>query len=148
MSTSAPPASPSPAARSAFPWRAIVVLLAVFVLGGAAGFALGRTSAMRELDRKMGGPPAEARAAFRLEAMRRHLDLSDAQVDQLKTVLADAERERDQIMTSCGPGLEDLRERTDAKVRTILTEAQQKKFDELEERRRKHGFGPHGPPPP
>ena len=52
-------------------WKPIAILIAVFLLGGIAGAGAGRALAMKELAGAMRGPPTEARARFRLEAMRR-----------------------------------------------------------------------------
>lgn len=122
--------------------KAAVVLAAVFVLGGAAGAAVGRITAIRELRHMMEGPPGESRARFRVEAMRRHLELSDEQVTRIQSVMSDTDAERDRLMASCGPGLDDLRKRTDARVREILSEEQRRRFDQLH-----HGRMP-GPRPP
>jgi hypothetical protein len=141
------PASP-PGSGSAR-YKAVLVLAAVFALGGVAGAAVGRVTALRELRRTMEGPPAEARARFRLEALRRHLDLSEDQLARMRTVIDEAESERDAAMAACGPGLDELRRRTDTRVREILNEEQRKHFDELEARRGHHGGGPRpGRPPP
>ena len=127
------------------------MLAAMFVLGGATGGAIGRASALREMRHMMEGPPGEARANFRLEALRRHLDLSADQVDKMRAVMAEADAERDKAMAACDPGMEELRKRTDAKVRAILNDEQKKRFDELQKRRGRPGpwmGGPMGGPPP
>lgn len=149
-----PEASSNGAARSGSPanggaWvKAIAVLAAVFVLGGAAGIAVGRASAMREVRRMMEGPPGDARERFRVEALRRHLDLRADQVERVRAVMAEADGERDKLMSACGPGLDDLRRRTDARLREILDEEQRKRFDELSKRRgRPPGPWMDGPPP-
>ena len=129
--------------------KAAAVLVAVFLLGGLAGGAVGRTTAFRELNRMMEGP----RARSHLEAMRRHLDLRDDQVPRVRAILDEADAEREKLMGNCGPGLEDLHKRTDARVREILDDEQKKRLDALGARRghRHHGpWGgpPHRPPPP
>ena len=136
-------------------WKPIAVLVAVFLLGGVAGAGGGRLLAMRELAGTMRGPPAEARARFRLEAMRRHLDLDDAQAQELEAILDEAETEREALMRSCGPGLEELRARTEARVDAVLRPDPRARPQELERRRPRrppHGGGPRGPgdhhPPP
>ena len=95
----------------------------------------------------MEGPPGDARASFRLEALRRRLDLRPEQVDRVRALMAEADAERDKLMGACGPGLDELRRRTDAKMREVLDDDQRKRFDELSRRR---GPGPwnEGPPPP
>lgn len=135
-------------------WKTIAVLVAVFLLGGLAGAGGGRFLAMRELAGTMRGPPAEARARFRVEAMRRHLDLDDAQARELEVIFDEAETEREALMRSCGPGLEELRTRTEARVDAVLRPEQRARHEELERRRPRrppHGGGRHGPgdhPPP
>ncbi|APR85000.1 Hypothetical protein A7982_10349 [Minicystis rosea] len=128
--------------------KAAAVLVAVFLLGGLAGGALGRMTAFRELNRMMEGPHARSR----LEAMRRHLDLRDDQVPRLRAILDEADAERDKLMGQCEPGLEALHKRTDARIRELLDDEQKKRLDALGARRghRRHGpWGgpPHGPPP-
>lgn len=140
------PGAAAPAPRGAR-WKAAAVLAAVFVLGAAAGGAVGRMSAIRDFGRVMQGPPSEARARFRMEALRRHLDLSEEQTARVRAITEEADAERDKLMASCGPGLDDLRRRTDARVREVLTDAQRKRLDELDARRGRRGPWPGGPPP-
>lgn len=129
-------------------WKAVAVLISVFVLGGAAGAAAGRITAMREMRHLVEGPPLEARARFRVEAMRRHLDLRDDQVARVRAIMDEADGERDKLMAGCGPGLEELRARTDTRIREVLDEPQRRRFDDLAARRG-HPRGPgHWPPPP
>lgn len=147
--TEGPPATPSGPGSPRL--KAALVLAAVFALGGFAGVAVGRVSALRELRQTMDAPPAEARTQFRLDAMRRRLDLSDDQLTRLRAIMSEADSERDTLMAKCGPGMDDLRKRTDERVREVLTEEQRKRFEEMEQRRGRHsgGRGPgHGPPPP
>lgn len=145
----APASPPRPApATTAARMKAVGVLAAVFLLGGAAGGAVGRMSAIRDLGRVMQGPPAEARARFRMEALRRHLDLREDQTARVQAIMEEADAERDKLMASCGPGLEDLRKRTDARIREVLSEDQRKRLDDLDARRGRHGPPWPGRPPP
>ncbi|WP_437296566.1 hypothetical protein [Sorangium sp. So ce426] len=137
-------ASPPALAR----WKPLAVLAAVFLFGGVAGAAIGRVTALRDLEATFRGPPTEARAQFRLKAMRRHLDLSDRQVRELRATLAEAEAERDRLLSECRPALDALRDRTDARVKGVLTPEQLTRYEELEaERRRRPGPPPFGPGP-
>ncbi len=142
------PPRPAPATSAGSRMKAVGVLAAVFLLGGAAGGAVGRMSAIRDLGRVMQGPPAEARARFRMEALRRHLDLREDQTARVQAILDEADAERDKLMASCGPGLEDLRKRTDARIREVLSEDQRKRLDDLDARRGRHGPPWPGRPPP
>jgi hypothetical protein len=136
-------ASPRPPSRG----KAVALLTAVFLLGGIAGGAAGRLTALREMGRMMAGPPPEARARFRMEAMRRHLDLRDDQLARVRAIMTEADAERDRLMDTCGPGLEELRRRTDDRVREVLDEEQRRRFDDMGSRRGKP-HGPRHPPPP
>ncbi|WP_437529321.1 hypothetical protein WME79_47510 [Sorangium sp. So ce726] len=138
------PASPPALAR----WKPLAVLAAVFLFGGVAGAAIGRVTALRDLEASFRGPPAEARAQFRLKAMRRHLDLTDRQVRELRATIAEAEAERDRLLSECRPALDALRDRTDARVKGVLTPEQLTRYEELEAERRRHpGPPPFGPGP-
>jgi Spy/CpxP family protein refolding chaperone len=124
--------------------KAAAVLVAVFLLGALAGGAVGRVTAFREFNRVMEGP----RSRSRLEALRRHLDLRDDQVPRVRAILDEAEAEREKLMGNCGPGLDELHKRTDARVREILDDEQKKRLDALEARRGHRKHGPWGGPPP
>ncbi|MDC0679508.1 hypothetical protein [Sorangium atrum] len=138
------PASPPALAR----WKPLAVLAAVFLFGGVAGAAIGRVTALRDLEATFRGPPTEARAQFRLKAMRRHLDLTDRQVRELRATIAEAEAERERLLSECRPALDALRDRTDARVKGVLTPEQLTRYEELEAERRRHpGPPPFGPGP-
>jgi hypothetical protein len=127
--------------------KAAAVLGAVFLLGGLTGGAVERVRVARELGRIMDGPPREARTRFRMEALRRHLELRDDQVAPVRAVLDQGEADRDEAMKGCGPGLDELHRRTDARLRELLDDEQKKRLDALEARHRRHWGGPpHGPP--
>jgi len=125
-------------------WKPVAVLAAVFLFGGITGAALGRMTAIRDLQSTFRGPPTEARAQFRLEAMRRHLDLTDDQVRRLEAILSEVEAEREKLLSTCRPGLDALRDQTDARVKEILTPEQRALLETLDTRRRHHG--PHRGP--
>lgn len=122
--------------------KAGIVLVSVFLLGGVAGAAASRAMVLHQLRSTMDAPPSQARAHFRLEAMRRHLDLSDDQVKKLETILGAAETEREARMEPCRPALDELRTRTDAQILEVLTPDQRVRYQELPSR-----HGPFGGPP-
>jgi hypothetical protein len=128
--------------------KAALMLAGMFLLGGVAGVAVGRLSALHDLRRMVEGPPAEARVNFRVEVMRRHLDLSPDQVVRVRAVMEQIDAEREKLMAACSPGMEELRQRADAQLREILNEEQRRRFDEMRAHHR-HGNAPWmGPPPP
>lgn len=134
--------------------KSVAWLVAVFLLGGAAGAGFGRAGALRELEGALRGPPTEARARFRIEAMRRHLDLDEGQSARLAAIFAEAEAERERLMETCRPGLDELREKTEARVKGELTPDQAARYEEVGPGRpRGRRGGPDGPgrpggPPP
>ncbi|WP_437287808.1 hypothetical protein [Sorangium sp. So ce406] len=138
--TERPSSPPSPAR-----WKPLAVLAAVFLFGGVAGAAIGRGTALSDLEATLRRPPTEARAQFRLGAMRRHLDLTSDQVRELKATLAEAESERERLLAECRPALDELRDRTDARVKSVLTPEQRARYEELEAERRHRPGPPHGP---
>ena len=139
MTSATSPTSPSSPSR----WKPAAVLAAVFLFGGVAGAALGRMTAIRDLQSTFRGPPTEARAHFRLEAMRRHLDLTDDQVRRLEVVFSETEAEREKLLDACRPGLDALRDQTTSRVNEILTPEQKARHEELEaERKKRHPRGP------
>ena len=139
---SAAPASavvPTPAPPR---WKPIAVLAAVFLLGAVAGGGVVRATALRDIEQTFRGPPREAHAHFRIQAMRRHLGLTDAQLTEIEALFADADAERQRLLSTCGPGLEELRARTEGRVREILTPEQRATYDE----RKRRSPDPPGPP--
>lgn len=119
----------SPRAKSA------LVLMGVFALGGVSGAAGMRAYGIQQF-RAAVDSPGEARAKFRLEAMRKKLDLTDEQVAKIEIILKDAEVLRDERIQPCKGGLDEIREKTDARINEILDERQRERFREFQERRR------------
>ena len=118
--------------------KAIGILAAVFVLGGAAGGAATWAVAVRRLDATMRHAPETARMKFRLEAMRRKLDLTDDQVQKLEAIFEKSGPEKQEALEGCKPKLEALRERVRSEVDAVLTEAQRTKHQEMRKHRRGH----------
>lgn len=127
--------------------KAALVLVGVFALGGVAGAAGSRAYVLHRFRSSMDAPTPEARAHFRVEAMKRHLDLSDDQVTKIETIFKEADGERDKRMSACQPGMDQLRKDTEAKILDVLRPDQRDRFKEIAAHRGPFG-GPHGPPPP
>ena len=106
--------------------------------------------------RMRGGPPNPQEQVKRLT---KALNLTEDQQTQLKQIFADQEKSREQdreAMQNASPEerrahFEQTRQQMDAKIEAILTDAQKKKFSEMQAnmKQRMHGEG-HGqqPPPP
>ena len=82
------------------------------------------------------------RGEKRLERMSAELNLSADQEAQIKTIMQDAGQERKQIIELVGsreeakPELRELHIRTDAKIKEVLNDEQDARFDELKAERK------------
>jgi Spy/CpxP family protein refolding chaperone len=104
-----------------------LVLVFVFALGCVTGAALdllyhGRVRAGRAA--AGGRDPQE-----RFEAMRRDLNLTDEQATQIRAILDETRNEYRQLRTEMRPRFEEPRLKARARIRALLTPAQQQKFD-------------------
>ena len=105
---------------------AALVIVATLTLGMIAGGAM-----LLLARRAMGPPPGPPHGPPPLERLERDLDLSAAQVDQLREII-DASRER----------MHAEAESTRDRIRAILTAEQRERFEAL-----RPPPGPPGPPP-
>ena len=127
--------------------EAIAVLVGVFVLGGAAGAALMRTHMLSDMRAAFDFPPIKVRARFRLEAMRRNLDLTPEQDAKIQQILRESEDERESAVAECRPEMQAIRQRTKQRIDEVLTAEQRAQHEELLERfRRRRGKHKHGRP--
>jgi len=127
--------------------KAIVVLSAVFLLGGVAGAGASRAYMLQQMRARFGGPPGEVRAHLRVEAMRRQLDLTPEQVERIEAIFREADTELERAMKPCHEELEALRKRNDERIAEVLDASQRTRFQEFASRHR-HRHGPFPPPPP
>jgi len=115
--------------------KAALFFVGVFALGAVAGAGASRIYVLHQLRPAMDSSLTEARARFRLEAMKRHLDLSDEQAAKVEAIERGAEPEHEGLLSACRPGLEGLRERIDAQILEILRPEQRERYRELVARR-------------
>ncbi len=108
-------------------WVSGIVLLLVFAMG--AGFGAGLVRLVGQ--RPMLPPP--------FEASFRGLDLSDEQRSKIRDIEARYRPELEAIVRGIFPRMREVTDKIDAEARTVMTESQQRKFDQLREER---------PPPP
>ena len=128
-------------------YKAALVLIATFVLGGIVGAFSMRAFAHQRFGRHFRGPPHEARERFRVEAMSRRLDLTSEQRSRIESVLASHRDERRRIFEKCRPEHEALRGKVEGEIREVLSAEQRQRYDEIRERRakRRKRRGPPGP---
>jgi Spy/CpxP family protein refolding chaperone len=127
------------------------VVLGIFVLGAGAGGAAGYAVASKRLAEALGDDrPALGDARRAVAAMSRDLDLSREQRQKVRDILERHRGENRELMRDmvdkCGGDLKSLRQRVDGEIRGVLEPTQQKRFDELVDKRGKH-FPLGGPGP-
>jgi Spy/CpxP family protein refolding chaperone len=110
-------------------------------------------------DGQMQGPPPGGHEGRnperRLEMLQKHLNLSDDQAAQVKSVWEGERAKAEALRANTSLAPQDRRaqimavhEDGEAKIHAILTPDQKTKYDELEARMREHRHGrPEGPPP-
>jgi Spy/CpxP family protein refolding chaperone len=140
-------------------WGAAVLLLVVFVSGalvGAAGMRVldGRDPGDRVEDVPLGNrgdrrprPPRVPGGRF-MEALGERLDLTDAQQEEIETILEGRQRQAQRVFESIGPRMRASIDSMEAEIRAVLTEEQQAAYaDLLAESRGREGWdGRRGPP--
>ena len=108
--------------------RAVVLLLATFVLGGAVGAAAmaygSRTS-----------PPPQGRAAGYLDRLTRELHLSPVQQDSVKAVLDRYTPAMDSLMSEIRPRLDTVRAAMRTEITSFLDPQQQKEYQVMQQKR-------------
>ena len=109
--------------------RAVVLLLATFVLGAAAG-------AGRDGVRLAHAPrQPQGRAAWYLDHLTRNLDLTPVQQDSVKAVLDRYTPAMDSLMSEIRPRLDTVRTAMRAEITRFLDPRQQKEYEAM---RQKH----------
>jgi len=113
---------------------AVTLLLAVFLAGGAAGWALGT----RFPHRRPPGRGPEAMAAF----LYRRLDLSATQRDSVREIFARHHPEVRAIYSSLRPRMDSLRAVLRGEINAQLTPAQRERYarllNEIEHQHERH----------
>ncbi len=99
----------------------------VFVLGCATGAALDVLYHSRAAGGRHDGRERDMQARF--DAMRRDLDLTDEQATAIRAILDETRNEYRTLRTELRPRFEEPRLKARARIRALLTPAQQQKFD-------------------
>lgn len=119
------------------PWKAVVLLLAVFIAGGLVGGALTKWEPW-EHDRR---PDANGMVA----RMAEELDLTQVQQDSITAILDRWRPQMDSAWAEVRPRIETVRAKIRSDIAAQLTTEQQAKYEEMLKR---HREPPKGPPPP
>ena len=111
-------------------WKAILAIVAVFVLGMIAGGFLVGASSARRLHRLMHGQPAFT-AQEVTRRLTRQLHLDPGQREQMLALIQAAQAQITTARKQCVPQVLAAMDDFDAKTRPILRPDQAEKFDKL-----------------
>jgi len=121
--------------------RGYAIVLGTFVLGSLCGAGVGYAVSQRSLGALLSEDRSEARDLRRLEAFTRELDLSGDQRERVRIIVErhrpERERQTRRMFDECGQPLLRVKDAMDAEIRATLTPDQQRRFDEMRERRAK-----------
>ena len=109
-------------------WKAVVGVIAIFVLGGLAGSITTIGLVRHRLVHGHGSQMLENLIVRRLSW---DLRLDRAQREQLRAIVAEGHEEMKGIRKQIQPQVEELLTRSEAKVRAMLRPDQVEKFDKL-----------------
>jgi protein CpxP len=118
---------------------ALALLVAVFLVGGAAGAAVDRTLLVdRSVSSDQGrrsGDRADRRRSY-LDWLAAELQLSEQQKTEVQAILEQHREHVSQVWGEMRPKYEELQEQARAEIRALLSEEQMAAYDALLERQR------------
>jgi Spy/CpxP family protein refolding chaperone len=121
-----------------------LVLVVIFVLGAVTGVGLGGVYRSKS-DASFRDSPGRHREAL-FEKMRTDLNLTAEQSKEMRKVLDETGNEFRALRSELRPRYEELRMKTRGRMRALLTQDQQGKFDslmaEIDARRQREGGTP------
>ena len=109
-------------------WLSIAL---VFILGGVTGIALDRIF-MRSGGERPGAGRGRGTGHF-LSKMKDDLNLNEDQEKSIRIIFDENRKDFRSRMAEC-PGFKEMRERTDSKIKELLTPEQRTKFDQIRAR--------------
>ncbi|MEE8138889.1 MAG: hypothetical protein V3R89_06870 [Thermoanaerobaculia bacterium] len=128
---------------------AVAAVLALFLLGVAAGVLATHLFYARQL-RDPGGPPFLASRFFG-ELLARRLDLTPEQEQEIQVILRRTRWEAAQLRRDLRPQVRDLMDEATREIEQVLTPEQREAFARMRERQRRRSeqflLGPPGPHP-
>jgi Spy/CpxP family protein refolding chaperone len=147
-------------------FRTAVIGLCSAGLGLSAAVAQQETAPPPPPDQQQQGPPPNGQMQGqhrmdperRVEMLQRRLDLNDSQTAQVRQIFTESHAQMETLRSNASLAPEDrqaqmmtLRQGEQARIRAVLTPAQQAKFDAMQAKMRERhadGGGESAPPPP
>lgn len=124
--------------------KAYLALGGMFALGAVTSAGVLHAVTRRDDAQFFSGDRSKFEARL-LEAMRRELDLSDAQHAKVREIFDKHADERKRLfrqeLETCGGPMNEHRERVDAEISKVLTQEQRVRFEALRAERRRRLFG-------
>jgi uncharacterized protein YneF (UPF0154 family) len=115
-------------------WKAIIGVLLVFVLGMVAGGLV----TLGVIRHQLGTRGPQAMVNFVVRRLSWELRLDAAQREQLRTIVADTQQEIRTARRQVQPQIEQTLAKTEERIRAMLRQDQQEKFDKLLAERKGH----------
>jgi len=137
------------------PKAVILSLLVVFSAGAVAGWAFGRQTGLRQMERRPRSPD-DLRQRM-MASWQRDLELTPEQRDKMEPIVQETWVKIGEAQKACGRQIRDLIKVQHGQFKGFLSEGQWGKFQELEARRARRrsgssnapaGFPGHRPPGP
>ncbi|HEX3769317.1 MAG TPA: hypothetical protein VHV30_00565 [Polyangiaceae bacterium] len=131
--------------------RAVVILLGVFAAGAVSGGAIMARTVSHQIQRVLEGNPKKVLPLLYGDVLARRLGLSDAQRSEVERIVDEDHAELARAGRTLYPELSVMRQKRHARIRALLTPAQQGPFDAMvadyERRRREEiDLEPSGAP--
>lgn len=126
---------------------ATLLLLGTFILGGISGAIAYHLYRSRTASESLQRPPRPPGRRDVVEDLAKGLDLDEGQKEKLRGIFAEARAKYQALERQIRPQFQAIHADTDEAIRSMLTDEQKKRFDEIVRRdqsRRK----PHPPTPP
>lgn len=123
------------------------VFLLVFGLGALTGISLDRVYLSRYAAQRppFHGGPGRGGPRRMVERMKQDLKLTDQQAEAIQKIFEESRKEFHPSKLDECPGFKEARERTQERIRAVLTPEQQKKYEEFTKQREARR---DSPPPP
>lgn len=117
-------------------WKAIVSIIAVFLLGALAGAIVAQRIYQQRIEGIIRGEPRTTKE-FIVRRLNRELHLDAAQLEQLKAIVQETHTEMRNVRKRFRPQLEEILARSQDKIRAILRPDQLERYEKIVAERKK-----------